>query len=228
MNVHLYGLIDPRDNRIKYVGQTVNLDRRYKEHCAIHGSTAKDVWISELAGLDLKPILVHLETVSGAEANHREAWWIELLKVAGSNLTNTGKPVAVEYDYSWFFQNRIFQNWEYGKKMMAGIISFVVASTFFLITLQFDPSKVRDMSDAIAIAIVSIALPPGIFFCTYLSIVMIPLGDMEPPSANGPRSLGRWVISMIGGDGSTFIGLIFIAICGIAFGIFHSISTWIN
>ena len=42
--VHIYGLVDPRDRRIKYVGQTVNMSYRLSQHIKEQGSTPKCKW----------------------------------------------------------------------------------------------------------------------------------------------------------------------------------------
>jgi hypothetical protein len=55
----IYSLLDPRDDKkIVYVGQTMNSQRRFKEHLRVKGENReKDKWIDELNTLGLLPVL---------------------------------------------------------------------------------------------------------------------------------------------------------------------------
>lgn len=205
MNIHIYGLIDPRDNRIKYIGQTVDLERRYKEHCAMYGETAKDVWIAEMAALGLKPGLVHLETVDGTEANFREQWWIELLKVTGSEMVNTGKPAAVEYDYSWFFQKASDDSWAYGKR----IFCFLVGALAFLAVLEsaagLSIEKAPSVAAVIAIRMCQFILPVTSGITAYVLIDMTPFNVISPREGAHVENIIKWCGAMWDGEGAAFM-----------------------
>jgi hypothetical protein len=60
----IYGLIDPRDHVIRYVGQCVNMRARYSLHLcqARNGKRPVHAWIREIA--PAVPVMVLLETVS--------------------------------------------------------------------------------------------------------------------------------------------------------------------
>jgi hypothetical protein len=63
MTIHIYGLLDPRNGVVRYVGQCENLKTRYTLHLsqAMRGDKPQSAWIRKLA--PEKPVLVHLESV---------------------------------------------------------------------------------------------------------------------------------------------------------------------
>ena len=64
MTNYIYGLRDPRDGKIKYVGQTRNPRARYAGHVGVpagRGLNAKEQWIKDLRDLGTRPELVILE-----------------------------------------------------------------------------------------------------------------------------------------------------------------------
>lgn len=91
---YVYILVDPRDSRIKYVGCTVNVQRRMYlhahryEHYHIANLSPKIQWAVELMNSGHDPILVVLEKVSGKVAKERETFWMRRLYRAGAPLTN--------------------------------------------------------------------------------------------------------------------------------------------
>jgi group I intron endonuclease len=84
----IYGLIDPRTNKIRYVGKTNNLKQRLFDHTrrSKHKTTYKDKWISSLLEIGLKPIIIILEEC-GDDWAEREIYHISLYE----NLTNLTK-----------------------------------------------------------------------------------------------------------------------------------------
>lgn len=64
---YIYVLIDPRDGEIKYVGCSTNPAVRARNHMAIMGGSKKDLWISELKALNLKPSYEVLFSTSNIE-----------------------------------------------------------------------------------------------------------------------------------------------------------------
>lgn len=82
MKGFIYSLKDPRDGKIKYIGQTrFNLNKRYKEHLrnSNYQSTKNHniyCWINELKSNDLLPIIEEIECVELSLLNEREKYWI--------------------------------------------------------------------------------------------------------------------------------------------------------
>ena len=85
---YIYGLIDPRSNKIRYVGKTNNPDQRLFDHVrhSKHKTTYKDKWIRSLLEIGLKPTITILEEC-GDNWAEREIHHISLYE----NLTNLTK-----------------------------------------------------------------------------------------------------------------------------------------
>lgn len=92
--VYIYALLDPRDNKIRYIGKTIQvLSTRLSNHistakrgkCVDH----KINWIRHLVSLDLVPSIILLNTCSGDEWEEYERAWIAIGKTLGWALTNT-------------------------------------------------------------------------------------------------------------------------------------------
>ncbi len=67
---YIYGLIDPRNGELRYVGKTNNLSVRFKRHCyATSLGTHKSSWIKSLKRLNLEPQLLVLEEYSQESAS---------------------------------------------------------------------------------------------------------------------------------------------------------------
>lgn len=93
MTTHIYGLSDPRNGEIRYVGYSQNLKRRCKQHLeeAIKEKdrhTHKLHWIRSLLNerLTFQVVLIE-ENISNP--NLRERYWIKVLKQRGCSLTNS-------------------------------------------------------------------------------------------------------------------------------------------
>ena len=74
----VYELIDPRDNAVFYVGITIDLYARYRQHMHCDGiNVLKDAHIQEIRDAGYLPIMRRLELVENAEqARTREQYWI--------------------------------------------------------------------------------------------------------------------------------------------------------
>jgi len=78
----IYSLRDPRDSKIKYIGQTrFSINKRYKEHlrnCKYYTTKNHNVyrWINELVNLDLNPIIDIVEKIDITLLDEREKYWI--------------------------------------------------------------------------------------------------------------------------------------------------------
>lgn len=86
----IYVLIDPRDNRIRYIGQTPRPEGRYKEHCKKqYRNNHRACWLNKLRSLDLKPIMQIIEECSDSSWAERETYWIAYYReVLGCDLVN--------------------------------------------------------------------------------------------------------------------------------------------
>jgi hypothetical protein len=78
----IYGLVDPRDRRVRYVGQTNDVEERLRCHTKYasaisrEGQKAKGRWTQALLAEGLRPQIVVLEVVPFAVADTAERRWI--------------------------------------------------------------------------------------------------------------------------------------------------------
>ncbi len=88
--VFIYGLCDPRDGKIKYVGKAKDLQVRLKSHfkCAKRTSTPKNAWLLKLKSLGMKPEMIILEQVRKSFWSEAERWWISKYREWEPNLKN--------------------------------------------------------------------------------------------------------------------------------------------
>ena len=94
MSVHIYGLIDPRDKALRYIGKTINVSRRYIKHLlpsSLQEMTHKNRWLITLLAAGVKPEIIILDIVSDDFANETEEFFISYMKYIGCDLTN-GTP----------------------------------------------------------------------------------------------------------------------------------------
>ena len=89
-NVYIYSLKDPRDYQIKYIGKTIDVNRRRKEHNQIHRNrrSKKNSWIIHLIENGMQPIMEVLEECDVANWVEREMYWIRYYKELGFDLKN--------------------------------------------------------------------------------------------------------------------------------------------
>lgn len=83
----VYGLVDPRDERVRYVGWTTNTARRLREHIkeSLKGSRShKCCWIRAVLSTGREPSVTVLEESPRAGIRSREMWWMRQF----SDLTN--------------------------------------------------------------------------------------------------------------------------------------------
>lgn len=86
----IYGLIDPRDRLVFYVGQTTDVYKRFIEHinCASN-NFERNSRIHELRALNLMVIMEVFELVEVKSiANDREAYWVSHFERIQHPLTN--------------------------------------------------------------------------------------------------------------------------------------------
>lgn len=84
----IYALVDPRTEQVRYVGATVDPQRRLREHLGRRcESTYCSRWIQELAAEGLKPCFWVLQ-IAGDEWQIVECQWIKAFRDLGAPLTN--------------------------------------------------------------------------------------------------------------------------------------------
>lgn len=89
---YVYALGDPRDGSIFYVGQTVNLHARFKQHLSlIDGTAIKIRKTRDIIKSGLRPCLAVLETVPFSDRLIRERECIQRFMKSGHRLTNQNK-----------------------------------------------------------------------------------------------------------------------------------------
>lgn len=99
----IYGLADPRDGRIRYVGATDNIRRRYKVHLRGQGVKRSARWIRELAGRGLLPSLVYLQRAEENNWGEAETFQIEFFRSRGMadlNVAPGGQRVPLTFRHS--------------------------------------------------------------------------------------------------------------------------------
>lgn len=100
----IYLLVDPRDHKPFYIGQTINIKRRYyRQHWnpSDDDKTDRAKQIREILKAGRKPNLVILErTTRKVSALIREMYWIETFKRSGAILKNqeNQKWLLEQYD----------------------------------------------------------------------------------------------------------------------------------
>ena len=88
MTHYIYTLSDPNTNEVRYVGKTINIKRRYKQHLYDKRQTShKNSWIISLRKNGLKPIMTIIEECNNDNWEEREIYWISKYE----NLTNHKK-----------------------------------------------------------------------------------------------------------------------------------------
>ncbi|WP_300571212.1 GIY-YIG nuclease family protein [Flavobacterium sp.] len=90
--IYIYTLSHPITNEVRYVGKTINIKRRYKQHLYDKRNTHKCNWVQSLRKDKLKPILTIIEE---CESNwqDREKYWITQY----DNLTNFSDGGGSDY-----------------------------------------------------------------------------------------------------------------------------------
>jgi hypothetical protein len=124
VTTYIYGLIDPTNNKISYIGQSIDPFRRWGEHCDIHAHTSKGEWIHRLAASGIKPIVVILDEVHGGNVFDVELWWIEFGRRMGWPLTNSTSDLSSKYDLSTIHSNgkpKQYHKWVYEEAASKGM-----------------------------------------------------------------------------------------------------------
>lgn len=87
---YIYSLVDPRTNKIRYVGKTNHLSIRYSAHITCFSGFSHRVnWLRQLHTLNLKPIMNIIEECGESNWQEREQYWIRYYRELGYDLVNT-------------------------------------------------------------------------------------------------------------------------------------------
>ena len=90
-----YGLIDPRNGEMRYVGESKNLKQRLQRHCSpskLKTNSHKNNWIKQVLATGLRPEIILLETYdTEQEALDAEVELIAYYRYIGCDLTNRTK-----------------------------------------------------------------------------------------------------------------------------------------
>lgn len=90
--ITIYGLIDPNDGHVKYIGKTSNIKKRLSEHINTtlkkNKLTKKEAWIKSLINKNLKPEIFEIDAINNKEWKFWEQHYICLFKSWGFDLKN--------------------------------------------------------------------------------------------------------------------------------------------
>lgn len=93
-NIFIYGLIDPRDGQLKYIGKTTRGIERLRQHCysvttrSNERNYRKINWIKKLDSLNLKFQVIYLEYCTEETLDEAEMFNIAYFKSIGCKLLN--------------------------------------------------------------------------------------------------------------------------------------------
>lgn len=88
--IYIYALTDPRDNTVRYIGKTNNVNKRLSEHIKESGNTYKINWINNLSKQNLKPSIQIIDTATELTWKIKEQYWIGMFPDL-TNLTSGGE-----------------------------------------------------------------------------------------------------------------------------------------
>lgn len=90
--VTIYGLVCPVENKVMYVGKSIDADVRLAQHIyfAKRGdNTRKDEWLRQLFSMNLQPSIVILDVCTENESCNRERYWISHHQSLNAELKNS-------------------------------------------------------------------------------------------------------------------------------------------
>lgn len=86
---HIYILIDPRSDEIRYVGKSIRPEQRLQNHMNERSNCHRSHWLQQLKSAGLTPRMEIVETVIGEWPwQESEKRWIAKLAAMGARLTN--------------------------------------------------------------------------------------------------------------------------------------------
>jgi len=133
-DIAIYALIDPRDKKPRYIGQSLDPYTRLRNHLASPHSTDLRSWFYELRIQSKERDIIILEWVETIHAWEREKFWIQHGTNKGWKLLNrNGKPLDIEKHRSlgrWLkkirqelksFQKELREQYGKSKKVMRSL-----------------------------------------------------------------------------------------------------------
>jgi hypothetical protein len=187
MKTYFYYLKDPKDNAIRYIGQSKNPKERLSKH--IHDSkrgrdknTRKVRWILSLLRENLKPILEVFETHLGSiDAAHIREWQLIKQHLAqGHDLTN-GNDGGVPYILS---DERVKKVYQYDKQ--TGIFLKMYRCAFD----AYSETSIKDAGISLACKNEGIKPRfPGGFIWSYNEYTVYPLEIIPISKTGGKKSI---------------------------------------
>ena len=109
---YIYGLVDPEDLILKYIGQSVNPIARLSQHFGDNNwiPSGKHDWMNNLLHKKVRPYIIILERVRIQDAPERETEYIKIFK---ETIFNTFERVVfpvkgVNRDYLKSYRSKIF------------------------------------------------------------------------------------------------------------------------
>src|SRR3990167_2852391 len=88
METYIYGLVDPRNGKMRYVGKADDPIKRLRLHLNEKRHCHRVHWIQSLLRQNLKPVLVIIQSVPIYDWQEWEKYWIEMHREAGYDLVN--------------------------------------------------------------------------------------------------------------------------------------------
>jgi len=136
MTTYIYGLIDPTDHKIKYIGRTSRLYQRWQQHVEEVEPTVKGEWIIRLRAAGITPTLLILDQVEHGATGDIENWWIEFGRRMGWPLTNSTSSQAHKYDLS-----KLLEPWEISADNDALIRGLGTVTGSFIVAGAYDEGE---------------------------------------------------------------------------------------
>ena len=107
----IYGLIDPRDGCLAYVGLAFDFKKRFKNHCnlsRLRTNTRKNAWLKCLLKQGLRPrleiieevFLVGNDEIDQTALDEAEIFWLAVFRLTGTELKNDPNTFGGEGGYT--------------------------------------------------------------------------------------------------------------------------------
>jgi GIY-YIG catalytic domain/NUMOD3 motif len=87
---YIYGLIDPRDNCLRYIGQTTNLRKRLWTHTHhnLNARVHRCCWIRGLLQENMSPLIEVVGVATAETVDETEKFYIAMFRAMGARLVN--------------------------------------------------------------------------------------------------------------------------------------------
>lgn len=89
--ITIYGLLDPRTAKVRYVGKTNDPKRRLSQHIKGRDDqrmTPVRTWVKALARRGIEPRMIEIELCEPAQWEDRERYWIRYFRDGGHDILN--------------------------------------------------------------------------------------------------------------------------------------------